>query len=64
MTAVELEQQAAREADATPPESLATDEPSMRRRGPNPLVVIGIAFVTGVVLAKVLDWKSRVDAGE
>ncbi len=64
MTAVELEQQAAREADATPPESPETDEQPTRRRGPSPLVVIGIAFVAGVVLAKVLDWKSRADAGD
>ena len=64
MTAVDLEEQAARDTDATPPESLATDEPPMRRRGPNPIVVIGAAFVVGVVLAKVLDSKSRADAGD
>jgi hypothetical protein len=28
-------------------------------RGPNPLVVIGAAFVAGVVLAKVIDWRSH-----
>ena len=29
------------------------------RRGPSPLLVIGAALVAGVVLAKVLDWRSH-----
>jgi hypothetical protein len=29
------------------------------RRGPSPLLVIGVALVTGVVLAKVLDWRGH-----
>ena len=29
------------------------------RRGPSPLLVIGAAFVVGVVVAKVLDWRSH-----
>ena len=29
------------------------------RRGPNPLVVAGIAFAAGTLLAKVIDWRSH-----
>jgi len=29
------------------------------RRGPSPLLVIGAALVAGVVLARVLDWRSH-----
>lgn len=29
------------------------------RSGPSPLLVIGAALVTGVVLAKVLDWRGH-----
>jgi hypothetical protein len=28
-------------------------------RGPNPLLVVGIAFAAGIVLAKVIDWRSH-----
>ena len=27
--------------------------------GPNPFVVIGIAFATGIVLAKLIDWRGH-----
>jgi len=27
--------------------------------GPNPLLVIGVAFAAGVVLAKVIDWRGH-----
>ena len=27
--------------------------------GPNPFVVIGVAFVAGIVLAKVIDWRGH-----
>jgi hypothetical protein len=30
-----------------------------RRRGPNPYLVIGIAFAAGIALAKVLDWRGH-----
>jgi hypothetical protein len=30
-----------------------------RRGGPSPIVVIGAALVAGIVLAKVLDWRSH-----
>ena len=29
------------------------------RGGPNPFVVIGVAFVAGIVLAKVIDWRGH-----
>ena len=31
------------------------------RGGPSPFLVVGIALVAGIVLAKVLDWRGRVD---
>ena len=33
--------------------------PKKRRGGPNPLVVVGIAFAAGIVLAKVIDWRGH-----
>jgi hypothetical protein len=32
-----------------------------RRQGPSPFLFIGVAFVAGVVLAKVLDWRSHAE---
>jgi hypothetical protein len=29
------------------------------RGGPNPFVVLGVAFVAGILLAKVVDWRSH-----
>jgi hypothetical protein len=29
------------------------------KRGPNPFVVAGAAFVAGTVLAKVIDWRGH-----
>jgi len=41
----------------------APPTPSARRRGarsgPSPILVIGAAFVVGITLAKVLDWRSH-----
>jgi hypothetical protein len=34
-------------------------QPKRRRAGPNPYVVIGIAFVAGIALAKALDWRGH-----
>ena len=31
------------------------------RAGPNPFLVIGIALAAGIVLAKVIDWRTRGD---
>jgi hypothetical protein len=33
--------------------------PSGGAGGPNPFVVIGVAFVAGIVLAKVIDWRGH-----
>jgi len=30
-----------------------------RTRGPNPFLVLGIAFAAGIVLAKVIDWRGH-----
>ena len=30
-----------------------------RRRGPNPFLVIGVAVVAGIALARVIDWRSH-----
>jgi hypothetical protein len=30
-----------------------------RRRGPNPFLVAGVALATGIVLAKVIDWRGH-----
>lgn len=30
-----------------------------RRGGPNPFVVVGVALVAGIVLAKVVDWRGH-----
>jgi hypothetical protein len=29
------------------------------QRGPNPLLVVGVAFAAGILLAKVIDWRSH-----
>ena len=43
---------------------VAPPAPKTSRRGktggPNPIVVIGVAFVAGIALAKALDWRSHV----
>jgi hypothetical protein len=33
--------------------------PKTRGSGPNPFLVVGIALVTGVVLAKLIDWRGH-----
>ena len=46
--------------------SMPTTAPPAKRRppkkgggGPNPLVVVGMAFVAGVALAKLIDWRGH-----
>ena len=33
--------------------------PKPRGGGPNPFLVVGIALVTGIVLAKLIDWRGH-----
>ena len=33
--------------------------PKAKGSGPNPFLVLGIAFAAGIVLAKVLDWRGH-----
>jgi hypothetical protein len=33
--------------------------PKKAGSGPNPLVIVGAAFVAGIVLAKVIDWRGH-----
>jgi hypothetical protein len=33
--------------------------PKPGRGGPNPLLIVGLAFAAGVVIAKVLDWRGH-----
>jgi hypothetical protein len=36
------------------------DRPKPRKRkGPSPWIVVGVAFAAGVILAKVIDWRSH-----
>jgi hypothetical protein len=41
----------------------STSQPGKRRPGgsdgPSPFLVIGVAFVAGIVLAKVIDWRGH-----
>jgi hypothetical protein len=56
------------EAEAPPPRApQAAARPRRRRkakratrsRGPNPFVVMGVALVAGIALAKVIDWRGH-----
>jgi hypothetical protein len=43
-----------------PPAPQTRVRPKPRGRGgPNPFLVVGVAFAAGVVLAKVIDWRSH-----
>jgi hypothetical protein len=33
--------------------------PNRAGRGPNPFLVVGIAFAAGIALAKIVDWRSH-----
>jgi hypothetical protein len=34
------------------------------KSGPSPFLIIGIAFVVGVAVAKIIDWRNDADAGD
>jgi hypothetical protein len=40
-------------------EAKARTNSGRRRKGPNPFLVAGVALATGIVLAKVIDWRSH-----
>jgi hypothetical protein len=41
------------------PASVPVDGVQPPRRGPNPFLVVGVALVAGVVLAKWIDWRGH-----
>jgi hypothetical protein len=47
------------ETPAAPPGPQLEPRPRPRGRGPNPWLVLGAAFAAGVVVAKVIDWRSH-----
>jgi hypothetical protein len=56
-----------RETEAPSAPQVATPRPKPKakarnrrpRRGPNPLLVAGVALAAGIVLAKVIDWRGH-----
>jgi hypothetical protein len=50
---------------AAAPAPPRTPEPAPRKRkkpsggGPSPLVVVGVAFAAGILIAKVIDWRGH-----
>jgi hypothetical protein len=44
-----------------PPPPVAEPDPKPKKKsdGPNPLVIVGAAFIAGVFLAKVVDWRGH-----
>ena len=53
---------------APPPKAKPTSKKKpkkkQRRGGPPPVVIVGAALVAGIVLAKVINWRGRADAGD
>jgi hypothetical protein len=53
---------AERSAPAPEPPDASRPKPKRPRRtigGPSPLLVVGVAFATGILLAKVIDWRGH-----
>jgi hypothetical protein len=46
-------------APAAPTRAPRGARPKKTRSGPSPLVIVGAAFVAGIVLAKVIDWRGH-----
>ena len=46
---------------AAPSGPQLVSRPSSKRRGagPNPFLVVGVAFAAGIVLAKLIDWRGH-----
>ena len=43
----------------TSPQLGSRPKPKRNGGGPNPLVLVGAAFVAGIVIAKVIDWRGH-----
>jgi hypothetical protein len=46
-------------AAPTAPQLGARPKPKAKDGGPNPLLIVGAAFVAGIVVAKLIDWRSH-----
>ena len=48
-------------APIAPPAPKLSDRPKAKDKGdgPNPLLIVGAAFVAGIVLAKLIDWRGH-----
>ena len=46
-------------AAPTAPQLGARPKPERKGGGPNPLLLVGAAFVAGIVIAKVIDWRGH-----
>jgi hypothetical protein len=50
-------------APSPPPRASRPEKPKKEKKrkngGPSPLLVVGAAFATGILLAKVIDWRSH-----
>ncbi len=48
-------------APAAPTSAQLGSRPKPKRKGngPNPLLIVGAAFVAGIVIAKVIDWRGH-----
>lgn len=44
------------------PAAFTPKEKKAKRGGPPPIAIVGAAFVAGIVIAKVIDWRGRADA--
>ncbi len=46
-------------AAPTSPQLGSRPKPKRKGNGPNPLLIVGAAFVAGIVIAKVIDWRGH-----
>jgi hypothetical protein len=46
-------------AAPTAPQLGARPKPKKKRGGPNPFLIVGAALITGIVIAKVIDWRGH-----
>jgi hypothetical protein len=46
-------------AAPTAPKLSARPKPKRKGDGPNPLLIVGAAFVAGIVVAKLIDWRGH-----